>query len=130
VQCVAAISSSVIDASAPLAPAAPIPNIPPVKNPTTGDVLSVDNATLLLNGVRVFPFGGEVHFARVPAAAWRDDLLKMKAGGVSVASVYVFWLHHEEVQGEFNFTGNRDVRAFLEAAQVSEPHDAVAAVRV
>lgn len=38
----------------------------------------------------------------------------MKAGGVETVSTYAFWLHHEEVEGEYDFTGQRDLRAFVE----------------
>ena len=41
----------------------------------------------------------------------------MKAGGLSIASVYVIWIHHEEEEGKFDFTGNRNLRGFLEAAK-------------
>ena len=48
---------------------------------------------------RWFPVSGEIHLGRVPAAAWREELLKMKAGGLSMVNVYVFWIHHEESRG-------------------------------
>lgn len=32
-------------------------------------------------------------------------------------SVYVFWIHHEETRGAFDFTGRRDVRKFITLAQ-------------
>jgi hypothetical protein len=37
----------------------------------------------------------------------------MKAGGITIISSYVFWVHHEENEGEFNFTGDRDLRRFI-----------------
>ena len=37
----------------------------------------------------------------------------MKAGGLNAVAVYVFWIHHEEIEGRFNFTGRRDVRSFF-----------------
>eukprot|EP01046_Picozoa_sp_COSAG06_P093697 COSAG06_NODE_39875_length_407_cov_16.847403_1_plen_91_part_01 len=48
---------------------------------------------------RWFPVSGEIHLGRVPAAVWREELLKMKAGGLSMVNVYVFWIHHEESHG-------------------------------
>ena len=38
----------------------------------------------------------------------------MKAGGIQIVSTYVFWIHHEEQEGKFNWTGNRDLRKFIE----------------
>ena len=31
-------------------------------------------------------------------------------------AVYVFWIHHEESRGMFNFSGRRDIRNFLQLA--------------
>lgn len=31
-------------------------------------------------------------------------------------NVYVFWIHHEEVEGQFDFTGRRNVRRFIQLA--------------
>ena len=41
----------------------------------------------------------------------------MKAGGVQVLATYVFWIHHEERQGEWDFTGQRNLRKFLAVCQ-------------
>jgi beta-galactosidase len=38
----------------------------------------------------------------------------MKAGGVQVVSTYIFWIHHEEIEGQFDWTGQRDLRHFVE----------------
>jgi hypothetical protein len=41
----------------------------------------------------------------------------MKAGGVSVVASYIFWIHHEEVEGTWDWTGQRHLRKFLETCQ-------------
>ncbi len=62
---------------------------------------------------------GEFHFSRCERSRWHRELCIMKAGGVSIVSTYLFWIYHEEKKGEFDFTGDRDIRAFvLEAARV------------
>ncbi len=38
----------------------------------------------------------------------------MKAAGVQIISSYIFWNHVEEVQGIFDWTGQRDLRRFAE----------------
>jgi hypothetical protein len=73
------------------------------------DAASSDPALLR----RWFPMSGGIHLGRVPAAAWREELLKMKAGGLNMVNVYVFWIHHEESRGNFDFTGRRDIRKFI-----------------
>jgi hypothetical protein len=86
---VALPTQTTINASTPLEPPTAIPGIPPVTSPVTGDVLSLDSQSLRLNGVPILPSGGEMHPSRVPRASWRNDLLKMKAGGLDVVSACV-----------------------------------------
>ncbi|NWW64983.1 BGAL galactosidase, partial [Ifrita kowaldi] len=57
---------------------------------------------------------GSIHYARVPRPAWRDRLLKMYMSGLSAVQVYVPWNYHEMLPGVYDFTGNRDVEAFLD----------------
>lgn len=61
-----------------------------------------------------FPVMGEIHYSRVPHENWKEELLKMKAGGVDLVSCYCIWIHHEEIKGEWDFTGDRDLHAFLQ----------------
>jgi len=79
-----------------------------------GEKLSFNNYYMELNGEPHFGVIGEVHFSRLWEARWEDELLKMKAGGVTIASTYVFWIHHEETEGQFDFTGRRNLRRFVE----------------
>lgn len=64
-----------------------------------------------------FPIMGEFHYSRYPRKYWKESLYKMKAGGVETVSTYAFWLHHEEVEGEYDFTGQRDLRVFVETVK-------------
>ena len=59
---------------------------------------------------------GEYHFSRDNRENWKRELLKMKAGGVTIVSTYLFWIYHEEIEGEWNFEGDNDLRAFLKDA--------------
>lgn len=89
--------------------------IPPMGTNTapSGATLSFDSQSLLLNGSRWLSVGAEFHYARVPAAEWRDELLKVKAAGVSIINTYVFWLHHQEAAGDsWNWEGQRSLRNF------------------
>ena len=60
---------------------------------------------------------GEFHHARYPRDEWREELLKMKAGGIDTVSTYVFWIHHEEERGKWNWSGRRSLRDFIKTAQ-------------
>ena len=82
-----------------------------------GDTLTLNGSSLLLNGKPWTPVMGEFHFARYPENEWREELLKMKAGGVDIVSTYVFWIYHEEIEGQFDWSGSRNLRHFIEICQ-------------
>ncbi len=56
---------------------------------------------------------GEYHFSRAKREDWYRELCKMKAGGITVVSTYLFWIYHEEIEGEFDFSGDLDIRQFI-----------------
>ncbi|MBP3435666.1 MAG: beta-galactosidase [Clostridia bacterium] len=80
-----------------------------------GDTLEVASKYFVKNGKPWIGVMGEFHFSRYDHREWRHELAKMKAGGITVVSSYLFWIYHEEVEGEFTFTDNNDLRAFVEA---------------
>ena len=59
------------------------------------------------------PVMGEFHFSRYPSEAWKKEIAKIKSGAVDIISSYIFWIHHEEEQGVFNWRGCRDLRYFI-----------------
>lgn len=58
---------------------------------------------------------GEYHFARDKKENWPAELAKMKAGGIGIVATYLFWIYHEEAEGQYDFSGDLDVRAFVKA---------------
>jgi beta-galactosidase len=78
-----------------------------------GQVLAANSRYLLRDGRPWLPVMGEFHYSRYPADEWEHELLKMKAGGVEIVATYVFWIHHEEAEGQFNWSGQRDLRRFI-----------------
>ena len=74
-----------------------------------GHRIEVNSKYLTLDGTPWFPVSGEFHYARYRREDWERELCKMKAGGVSVIATYVFWIHHEEKEGVWDFSGNRDL---------------------
>jgi beta-galactosidase len=81
-----------------------------------GSTIEVDSDSLLLDGKRWTPVMGEFHFSRYPADEWREELIKMKEGGIDIVSTYVFWIHHEEQEGKWDWSGSRNLRKFIETA--------------
>ena len=78
-----------------------------------GDVIGFNNYYMEKNGKPFFPIAGEFHFSRMDPSRWEDELIKMRLGGINTVSTYVFWNHHEEIEGEFDFTGRRDIGRFV-----------------
>ena len=66
------------------------------------------------NGEPWLPVMGEIHYARVPNEYWEDAVMAMKAGGVDIIAMYVFWIFHEEIQGQYKWDRDCDLRRFVE----------------
>lgn len=76
-----------------------------------------DRHSLIIDGRRVCPVMGEVHYSRIPAEEWEAEVRKMKEGGVTIIATYVFWNHVEEQEGIFRWDGQRNLRRFIEICQ-------------
>ncbi|NWX31368.1 BGAL galactosidase, partial [Notiomystis cincta] len=76
--------------------------------------LDYENDCFRKDGAPFRYISGSIHYARVPRPAWRDRLLKMYMSGLSAVQVYVPWNYHETLPGVYDFTGNRDMEAFLD----------------
>ncbi|MFA9217131.1 MAG: beta-galactosidase [Sphingomonadaceae bacterium] len=117
--CVAASSHAAtlaIDASAPTpAPQSTTLRLGSASAPN-GDTLGANARYLTRNGKPWLPVMGEFHYSRTPAAQWEAELRKMKAAGIDIVASYVMWNHHEELQGQWNWQGNRNLRRFIELA--------------
>lgn len=85
-------------------------------NPS-GERIEVNSYYMSIGGKPVIPVMGEFHYSRYPECQWEEEILKMKVGGVTVIPTYVFWSIHEEQEGVFNWTGNRNLRKFLQLCQ-------------
>ena len=76
-----------------------------------------DAQSLIIDGKRVAPVMGEIHYSRLPKEEWARELRKMKEGGVTLVANYVFWNHVEEEEGVFDWSGQRSLREFLECCK-------------
>lgn len=82
-----------------------------------GKEIKVNNLYLEEGGVPLLPVMGEFHYCRMDHRYWKDALLKMKASGVSIVATYVLWMIHEEREGHQDWTGNKDLRRFVQLCQ-------------
>ena len=76
-----------------------------------------DRHSLIIDGHRVCPVMGEIHYSRIPADEWQHEVRKMKEGGVTIIATYIFWSHIEEEEGIFRWDGQRNLRQFLEVCK-------------
>ncbi|HEY1501978.1 MAG TPA: beta-galactosidase family protein [Acidobacteriaceae bacterium] len=77
----------------------------------------VADGRFLLNGRPFQIISGEMHYARIPRAYWRDRLKMAKAMGLNAVTTYVFWNAHEPQPGTYDFSGNLDIAEFIREAQ-------------
>jgi hypothetical protein len=82
-----------------------------------GHEILINNQYMTIGGKPVVPVMGEIHFSRYPKDQWEDAILKMKANGINIIAFYVIWIHHEEIEGQFDWSGNKDIRSFIKLCQ-------------
>jgi beta-galactosidase len=106
----------VIDASAPTSAPGPANYTydPADAKSPSGHTLGLNAEYLTLDGNSWLPVMGEMHYSRVPEAEWETEILKMKSAGVQIVSAYIIWIHHEEVEDQWDWSGQKDLRHFVE----------------
>jgi len=82
------------------------------KNKSGGEI-AVNRKYFTQNGRPWFPITGEFHFSRYPCEYWKEALQKIKSGGLDTVATYVFWIHHEEIEGKFRWDGRFDLKRFI-----------------
>jgi hypothetical protein len=90
-----------------------------------GPSVVVQGGQLVIDGKPTFLYGGDVHYFRVRDSAfdaaktqalWRDTIDKMRASGMNLVTTYFAWDYHAPSSGNWDFTGARDIDAFLKIA--------------
>ncbi|MBO5050942.1 MAG: beta-galactosidase [Clostridia bacterium] len=82
-------------------------------------VLTYKGTQFYLDGEPFVVISGTMHYFRIPRAYWHDRLLKLKECGFNTVETYTCWNLHELREGEFDFSGNLDIAAYIaEAAKV------------
>ena len=81
--------------------------------PAAASAINFDGRGFLVHGKRTFIMSGGMEYARVPHQLWRDRLLRLKRDGFNCVEVYTFWDFHEPHPGQFDFSGDHDLDAFL-----------------
>ena len=82
-----------------------------------GITFEVDSRGFIVGGKHLLPVMGEIHFSRVPATEWKREIQKMRAGGITIIATYCFWIHHEATEGQWDWSGNKNLRQFLQVCK-------------
>lgn len=94
---------------------------PQARHGATHDRVELTREAVLVDGRASIPVSGELHYSRLPRDRWDERLRLLRAGGVTIASTYVFWNHHQPSLAEApDFGGNRDLAAFLRASAAAD----------
>lgn len=78
-----------------------------------GESVFVNSRYIEINGKPWTGVMGEYHFCRDKSENWYDELMKMRACGIDIVATYLFWIYHEETEGEISFEGDLDIRKFV-----------------
>ncbi len=81
--------------------------------PSAKPFIDFDKKGFLVNGKRTFLVSAGLEYARLPQQLWYDRLLKLKRAGFNCVEIYTIWNYHEPKEGEFDFSGDHDLDAFL-----------------
>jgi len=92
-----------------------------------GNEISIGNYYLKLNDKPFFAICGEAHFSRMNEELWEDEIIKMKLGGLNIIASYIFWIHHEEVRGTYDWSGNKNLNRFI---RLCRKHDMYVILRI
>jgi beta-galactosidase len=87
------------------------------EKPNPPHTFAVEGSQFTLDGKPFQIISGEMHYARIPRAYWRQRLRMARAMGLNTISTYVFWNLSEPRPGVYDFTGNNDVAEFIREAQ-------------
>jgi hypothetical protein len=85
--------------------------------------VAIHDDRLWVDGTPTFLYGGDLHYFRVrdanydaaaTQAKWAETVDLMKAAGMNLVSTYVPWDFHNTAQGQWDFTGARDLAKFFD----------------
>ncbi len=76
--------------------------------------------TFLLNDKPFVVKAAELHYPRIPKEYWEHRIKMSKALGMNTICLYTFWNAHEPKEGQFDFTGQNNLREFIKLCQKND----------
>ncbi len=87
---------------------------------STTQKFEAGNGTFLLNNEPFVVKAAELHYPRIPKPYWDQRIKLCKALGMNTICLYTFWNAHEPKEGEFDFTGQNDLREFIKLCKEND----------
>ncbi len=85
-----------------------------------GTRFEAGDGTFLLNGKPFVVKAAELHYPRIPKPYWDQRIKLCKALGMNTVCLYVFWNSHEPKPDNFDFTGQNDLREFVNLCKAND----------
>ncbi len=85
--------------------------------PAARSAIDWKDGYFIINGKPTFLTSGEMHYARIPRELWRDRIWRSKQMGFNCMQMYVFWNASKGREGQWSFTDNVDLDAWLSLVQ-------------
>lgn len=78
------------------------------------NIVRVCKESVEIDGKKEILLVASLFYFRLPRATWEKRIVDLKRLGYNAVDVYFPWNFHENKKGEFDFTGEKDVRCFLQ----------------
>ena len=90
-------------------------NAPLTHSTNTITHFSFDGYSCIINGTRQVIRSASLHYFRLPnPRLWRERLLRLKQAGYNTVDLYLCWSFHSPTQGQYDFSGIRDLANLFE----------------
>lgn len=76
--------------------------------------VTFDGRSFLIDGRRIWLVSGRIPYALIPRESWPQRILAAKHAGLNTIEAPVVWSRHEPRPGKFDFTGDQDLRHFID----------------
>lgn len=76
--------------------------------------VTLDGRSFMIDGRRVWLVSGRIPYARVPRESWAERIHAARHLGLNTIETPVFWNRHEIRPGKFDFSGDNDLRNFVD----------------
>ncbi|KAG0242577.1 hypothetical protein BGW41_003935 [Actinomortierella wolfii] len=79
-----------------------------------GHILDYDQYSLIIHGQPTILLSGEFHYWRLPdKSRWESVLRQYRSAGLNCIRIYFHWGFHSPAEGQYDFTGIRDIDYLL-----------------